>query len=452
MSQTEEEGLPRPSRRTVLRIGLVSPIASLVGCATVSLVGCSSRAETPLAHLYGQGWVHGAYEMYGERYGEFERSSMRGAFDAYRVLAQKGIGSLDALQSREVPFYIRASAASGRFEVQRNVPERLTFTAGMSKRDREAATTSWKRAREHIQADYEQVKTLDWALSELLSKLMQVRSANERTRQEQFRLTRQLGQMKEGTLPFELPYQVSAKDYEMVAALLIAQLEDERGRLDALEATVVSVGLAVRATDAGSASLASNVRKVLLGVVRDAESAESGPVTFPAQDERVGQEKRGLVLAAEIRKSPEYAAWLKQEREAELDQIGSLLAVLDQVTGLNTSGVFKKAMTIFSGDGDYLDYLQLAAALAPKNTELGTVVNSAVDLTKSVRAVTDDVEDLARAVDEGGAPALLNTATPRARRQLDKQLAFFESADEASEVEQALAASSVMQGPLPALP
>lgn len=428
----------------MLQAGLVLP--------AVSLVGCSSRAETPLAHLYGQGWVHGAYEMYGERYGEFERSSMRGAFDAYRVLAQKGIRSLDALQSREVPFYIRASSASGRFEIERNVPERLTFTADMSEADREAATAAWKKAREHIQTDYEDVETLEWALSELLSKLMKVRSANEQTRHEQFRLTRQLGELAEGTLPFELPYQVSQSDYAMVAALLIAQLEDERARLDALEATVVSVGLAVRATDAGSASLASNVRKVLLGVVRDSEAAEVGPVTFPADDEKAAMSKRGRALAAEIRKSPEYAAWLKREREAELDQIGSLLTVLDQVTGLNTSGVFKKAMTIFSGDADYLDYLQLAAALAPKNTELGAVVNGAVELTQTVRAVSDDAAGLAKAIDEGDAPALLNTATPLARKQLGKQLAFFESADEAKEVERALSASAVMRGKLPALP
>ena len=55
------------------------------------------------------------------------------------MLAQKGITALDALQTREVPFFIRVDQGEKGFAIARDVPERLTFTAGMSDADRQAA-------------------------------------------------------------------------------------------------------------------------------------------------------------------------------------------------------------------------------------------------------------------------------------------------------------------------
>jgi hypothetical protein len=433
-------------RRVVLATGL-----SLPAGLTLTAGGCAPKPTTPLAHLYGDQWVHGAYELYGDSFGELERAAHGSAMDAYRVLAGRGIGALDGLQEREVPFFIRAQPDSGRFGIQRTVPERLTYTADMSEEDRAAAKAAWERARENIQRDYEEVRTLEWALSELLGRLVEVRSAMEKSREEQFRLTRQLREVGEGSLPYELPYQVKPSNYASVVAMLVARLEDERARLAALESAVVSVGLTVRATDAGSASLASNLRKVLLGVVHDAEGAEPDKAVFPSEGDRQGVEKRGRALAAEIEKSPEYAAWLKREREAELDQIGAFLSVLDQVTGLPTSAVFKQAVTILSGDADYLDYLKLAASIAPHGSEISSVMDTAVTLTSTVRSASGDAARLLAAAEAGDAGVLLNHSTSYARRHVNKQLAFYESAEEADQVAQALAAAPLMSRPMPKL-
>ena len=53
---------------------LVSRRAFSLGLASLPLVvsgvsGCG-KPQTPLAHLYGKGWVHGAYEYYGKGYHE----------------------------------------------------------------------------------------------------------------------------------------------------------------------------------------------------------------------------------------------------------------------------------------------------------------------------------------------------------------------------------------------
>ena len=77
-------------------------------------------------------WVHGTYAHYAKAYVDVEDQAQTSSFDAYKLLAQKGIAALDALQSREVPFFIRVAPDGASFRVERDVPERLTFSADMS--------------------------------------------------------------------------------------------------------------------------------------------------------------------------------------------------------------------------------------------------------------------------------------------------------------------------------
>ena len=65
------------------------------------------------------------------------------------------------------------------FAIQRKVPERLTYTSDMTDADRKAAEAGWKKAREHIHHDYEEVRRLDWALTRLLEQLQRIRNAIE---------------------------------------------------------------------------------------------------------------------------------------------------------------------------------------------------------------------------------------------------------------------------------
>src|SRR5262249_55233887 len=153
---------------------------------------------------------------------------------------------------------------------------------------------------------------------------------------------RQVLEVHAGTLPFELPYQVSKKDYELVLVLLIERLENDRMRLQGIESAIVTVGLTARATDARSASLAANLRTVLPAVVEDAAASEPRPPAFPSTpEERERLEAGGRKLIATILKSPEYAAWQKRERDKALEQVGAILGILDQVTGLPASKVYK---------------------------------------------------------------------------------------------------------------
>lgn len=437
--------------------------------APVTLVGCG-KPQTPLAHLHGKGWVHGAYEYYGKGYRDLQAGTELRSFEAYRVLAQKGVTSLDALQSREVPFHIRVEQGDQRFAFEREVPERLMFRADMAEADRQAATAAWEKAREHIHTDYAEIRRLEWALTRLLQQLQQVRATIDETRREQFRLTRQAGEVQGGQLPFELPYQVTPKDYEIVLYLLIERLEDDRQRLEALEGTILTVGLTVRATDAGSASLAANIRKVLLAVVEDTKD-EPRPITFPATEgERDELLARGRELSQAIARSPEYAAWIKEEQDRAIDQVGMVFSLIDQFTGLPTSAIYRTAVDIWRGNDDYLAYVKTLVKILPAGREVAKALDQAVALTEKARDVIatgekglaiakkavalgkkgldvdrGDVEALSGAL--GG--ALLNTGTKYAKGQLNKQLAFFENEIESTKVAQALRETGLMTEPLP---
>lgn len=436
----------RVQRRPFLHGLVVTPLL-LSGCQP-------SKPKTPLAHLHGQRWVHGAYEHYAKSYQQIQTESEQQTHGVYRVLAQKGIHALDGLQSREVPFHIRADLQSQQFRIERNVPERLTFTADMSAAERDAATEAWKIAREHIHTDYDEIHRLNWALTSLLGQLQRIRNTIDRTREEQFEITLQILELGEGPPPFELPYQVSPKDYEGVLVLLLERLEDDRHRLERIESAIVSVGFTVRATDANSGSLSANVRKVLLAVVE--EASESGPrdSAFPrGTDDHEAYIARGKELYDQIRTSQQFAAWQKAKQAEQLQQIGSLLTVIDSLTGVPASAIFRQVVDVWSGDGDYLAYLQVVARIIPGGGKVADTLNQAVDTTQKVRSGADRLRAVAASDNVGEqVDGVLNVGSRFARDRAAKQLVFYQDREEVQQVQQALEATDLMRGGLPAIP
>lgn len=433
------------SRRPFLQSLLMAPVV---------VAGCGPKEpETPLAHLHGQQWVQGAYEHYAKSYQRIQQTSEQRTHDVYRVLAQKGIVALDGLQSREVPFHIRADVEAQKFVFQRNVPERLTFTADMTPSDREAATEAWKTAREHIHTDYDEIHRLDWSLTSLLDQLQRIRRTIDETREEQFEISLQIGELAEGPPPFPLPYQVSPKDYERVLFLLLERLEDDRHRLEAIESAIVAVGFTVRATDANSGSLAGNVRKVLLSVVEAAK--ESGPreSDFPRESAKHDQlVAAGRKLYEGIRSSQEFAQWQKERTAAQLEQIGSLLTVIDSLTGVPASAIFRQVINIWSGNDDYLSYLQVVARLVPGGGKLSNTLDEAVDRTKRVRSAADRLQAVSKGESSQQVDGWLNVGSKFARSRVERQLVFYRDQEEVKQVEEALTATDLMRSPLPSIP
>ena len=434
-----------------------------LGTSPLWLGACARREETPLAHLYGRDWVHGAYELYAGTYAKVQSSSEDKARTAYAMLAQKGVTGLDALQSREVPFFIRVQQDETGFAVARDVPERLTFTSDMSQADRDAAQARWEKARETIQTDYEQIRRLDWALTTLLGQLQHVRGAIEDGTVEQYRLVRQLEAMSQGDKPpFDLPYQVSVQDYRGVLLLLLERLDDDGARLSRVESNIVTVGLTARATDAGSGSLAANLHKVLLAVVTDADATSPRAATYPADDDsRRKYGARGQQLYDGIRQSPAYVTWEKQESTRAFDQLGQLLTLVDAMTGLKTSALYQQVLDVWRGDADYLSYLKTVVKMLPGGSEVVKVADQAVELTEKARKVAGQVQRgialVKSAADGGGVvqlagdSGLLNAGSDFARSKLQKQLAFFKEPREIDEVKGLLSESSLWKSALPAL-
>jgi len=439
---------------------------------------CVHHEETPLAHLYGQDWVHGAYEMYAGKYAALQTSSEEATKDAYAMLAQKGVVALSELQTREVPFFIRVDDGEQGFIVARDVPSRLTFTADMSDADRAAAQSRWEAAREHIQTDYEEIRRLNWALTTLLGQTKQVRAAIDNGKIEQYRLVRQLAAMAGGERPpFDLPYQVSVGDYRDVLTLLLERLDDDATRLARIESDIVTVGLTARSTDSGSGSLAGNLQKVLLAVVTDATATTPRAASFPQSgDDRAKLLARGNELYASIKATPEYIQWEKAEREKAFDQLGSMLALLDSVTGLKTSAIYHQILDIWRGDADYLSYLETLVKMLPGGSEVAKVVGEAVELTEKARKIAHQVEkgiataktavDTAKKLASNGVPAptagglvelangsgLLNAGSQFARSKIDKQLAFLKNQKELAEVQGLLGESTLMKSALANVP
>jgi hypothetical protein len=433
-----------------------------LGTAPIWLGACAHKEETPLAHLYGNDWVHGAYELYAGKYASIQTKSEETTKSAYGMLAQKGITALDSLQTREVPFFIRVDEGEKGFVIARDVPERLTFTAGMSDADRQAAQAKWEKARETIQVDYEQIRRLDWALTTLLGQMQHVRSAIDEGQLEQFRLVRQLTALQQGDKPpFDLPYQVTVSDYRDVLLLLLERLDDDRSRLSRVESDIVTVGLTARATDSGSGSLAANLHKVLLAVVTDADATTPRPKTYPGDTDTRGKYgARGKELMAQIAASPEYVTWEKRESTKAFDQLGQMLSLVDSMTGLHVSAIYTQVLDIWRGDADYLSYLQTALKMLPAGSALAGVANQAIDLTQKARKIAGQVQKgvaMAKTAADGNYvqlakdSGLLNAGSDFARSKMGKQLAFIKDPQELSQLQGMMAQSTLVQSALPTL-
>ena len=464
---------PRVTRRALLGGFATFPLVALVSSPSL-IAACGSRPpETPLAHLYGREWVHGAYKLYSGKYADVQATADASSQDAYGVLAQKGIVALDALQSRDVPFYVKVDDGGSAFSIERKVPERLMFTAGMTDADRKVAEAAWKKARDHIHTDYEEVRRLDSTLTHLLRQLQRIRHAIDEGRIEQYRLVEQLAELKRDSkgLPYELPYQVTAKDYEEILVLLVERLEDDRTRLAQIEADIIAVGMTARATDAGSATLAASIRKVLLAVVEDGVAEARAPL-FPADDgEKARLLDAGKQLVARIEASPEYAKWRADEREKKLAAVGAFLQALDAMTGLPTSRVYRTVMDVWRGDHDYLGYLQTILALAPHGGKVAAVINEAIEYTQRARKIAGTVVATVDAVRSTGSLSsdaivaaatqtasreakgfVINTASRFAVERAPKQLSFFKDNAEVQQVADALSQTDLMKKALPTLP
>jgi hypothetical protein len=465
---------PIVTRRALLGGFATFPLIALVSSpALIAACGTSRPPETPLAHLYGREWMNGAYKLYAGKYTEVQASADTSTQNAYGALAQKGIVALDALQSRDVPFFAKVDESGSAFSIQRKVPERLMFTADMSDADRKLAEASWKKARDHIHTDYEEVRRLDWTLAELLGQLRRIRNAIEEGRIEQYRLVEQLVVLRSDpkSLPYELPFQVTAKDYEDILMLLVERLEEDRTRLGQIEADIIAVGMTVRATDAGSATLASSIRKVLLAVVEDGNTPIREAI-FPADEgEKAKLIDAGQKLVAKIEASPEYAKWRADEREKKLAAIGMFLQTLDAMTGLPTSRIYRTVMDVWRGDHDYLGYLQTILAIVPHGGKVAAVINEAIEYTQKARKIASTVVNTVNTVKgaaSGNTDALvaaatatamkegkgfvINTASRFAVERAEKQLSFFKDVGEVQKVTDNLQQTDLMKKVLPALP
>jgi hypothetical protein len=463
---TESRGV---SRRDLLGGFATLPLIALVSSPPL-IAACGSRApETPLAHLYGREWVNGAYKLYSTKYAAVQTSADETSHDVYRVLAQKGIVALDGLQARDVPFYVRVDPSAQSFAIERKVPERLTFSADMNDADRKSAEAGWKKARDHIHHDYEEVRRLDNALTRLLGQMQRIRNAIEEGRIEQYRLVEQLAELRADPthLPYQLPYQVTPKDYDEILLLLLERLEDDRARLAVIEADVVVVGMTVRSTDANSATLAASIRKVLLAVVEDGSAPPRAPL-FPADaNERAKLLATARELRAKIETSPEFVAWRKAETEKKLAALGAFLTVLDQMTGLPTSTIYRTVLNVWRGDHDYFQYLKTIAGLLPHGGAVARTLVEAIELTEKARQIGGTVLAAAKVASSGSLDTIaaeakaqamgqakglvLNTASRFALERADKQLSFFKDKAEVAKVTDLLSQTDLVRQVLPGL-
>ena len=186
--------------------------------------GCAHRSKTPFDHLYGPQWCQGVYKGYAEQWDGLRMGTEIAVRESYGVLTREGVSALDRLQSRSTPFYVLADPVSDRFVIRREVPDRLMFTADMSAQDRDRAQTEVDASREHIASDYSDVKRLEWALNGLLDQLARVGIAMQNANREMFNIVQIRQSLREGELPFELPYQVTVKQYDDV--LLLVEVAD----------------------------------------------------------------------------------------------------------------------------------------------------------------------------------------------------------------------------------
>jgi hypothetical protein len=434
-----DEATANPS--APLRLGRRTFLGSLaISAAGIGTNGCAAAPKRPpLAHLYGDQWVQGAYGLYAKEYRGLADSAEGASFVAYGSLAHRGADALTGLQAREVPFSVRVQAGDKSFRVERDVPERLTFDASMSADDRARAQAAFAKAREHLHTDYAEIRTLDGSLTTLLSQVQHVRRAIDEGDREEFRLVRQILQLRAGQEPpYPLPYQVTRERYVEVLHLLLERLDDDTRKLASLEASMVTVGLVARATDRQSGSRAENLHRVLGAVAKDADATKDRPIDYPT-DEALRQRalERGKALVEEISKDPVYLQWEKRERTSELDRIGSLITILDQATGLPISAVYRQAIEIWRGEADYLSYLRTVVRFLPGGSVVERTLSEAIAITEKARTVVGTVDaalsgELLQAELQKRGAGLVNTANAFGRERLGKQLVFFEQAEQAT--------------------
>jgi len=141
-----------------------------------------------------------------------------------------------------------------------------------------------------------------------------------------------------------------AKDYEQILLILLARLEEDQQKLARSRAHILTVGLSRARRNAGSGSLVDELRKVLLAVVEDGKSPPE-VLAFPrattsAADAR---ERRGGSATRSSR--PEFIRWVKDEKEKRLRRGSASSSVLDMMTGLKTSVVYRTAINIWRREG-----------------------------------------------------------------------------------------------------
>jgi hypothetical protein len=440
-----------------MRIGRRTFLGVAASATLFGPVGCASRQPTPNAYLYGREWVSATYQMYGEKYVGVQTGAEEAAHSTYGVLARRGVASLDALQARDVPFFIRANEVGTGFSVARAVPERLTLSADMSPADRSNAQAAFEKAREHVHTDYEEIRKLGGALTSLMNEIHSVRAAIELGRREQFEIVRQVTVLREGaTPPFDLPFQVSAKDYEEVLLLLLERLDDVCERIERTDAAMVTVGLTARSTDSGSGSLSANLYKVLLAVSADAASSDPRPAAFPREPAlREALLDRGKSSFDAIKSSAAYREWEKREKAKVFEAIGSVLNAFDSlgIVPLKTSAIFQQVLGFYRGDGDYLSYLKSAVSVLPFGGALTKSIGDAIDTTEDIRRIARVVggaspEALSKAPQRmlraADGKALVNAGTSYGRARLGKQLAYFKTKNELLEVTTALGETDLL--------
>ncbi len=357
--------------------------------------GCAHRSKTPFDHLYGPQWCQGVYKGYADQWDGLRMGTEIAVRESYGVLTREGVSALDRLQSRSTPFYVLADPVSDRFVIRREVPDRLMFTADMSAQDRERAQTEFDASREHIASDYSDVKRLEWALNGLLDQLVRVGSAMQSANREMFNIVQIRQALREGELPFELPYQVTVKQYDDVLLLVLGRLEKDVNDLKNLESGIMAVVLAVRATGDGSGSLTGNIEAAVLAAVLDGDNAASNrysPV-MPDGEQWIALRMRGDQGFTRILADPTYGEYVAAKGGIGPDPLGMVLSLVDSVTGTKLGSVAKQVRSIMDGEKpDFFELLKSAASFVPRGTMVGQMLGKAVDLTDTFQKTVKKVQ------------------------------------------------------------
>ncbi len=256
---------------------------------------------------------------------------------------------------------------------------------------------------------------------------------------------------------------MTPRDYEEILLLLLERLEDDRARLRVLEADVVAVGMTVRSTDAGSGTMATSIRKVLLAVLEDG-SVRPRPPAFPAD---AGEKEKFLAAAraleTKIETSPQFNQWRAAEREKQLAALGAFLQVLDSMSGLPTSAVYRTVLDLWRGDRDYLAYLKVIVSLVPHGGAVARTIVDAIEYTTKAREIagvviatvqvapTASLDAVAQAAAAQAKGVVINTASRFALERVDKQLSFFKDKLEVQKVTEALNETQLVRQLIPGL-